>query len=238
MRTCASAIILSLTLAAGAAQASVSVRAVHASPNAPTVDVLVNNSAAFTSLSFRGATSYASLPGGNYNIKVVPAGGPPSSAVIDADLSLADNTIYSVAAVNFLGAIEPLVLIDNNTQIADRARIRFVHASPDAPAVDIALAGGAVLFPNVSFRGNGGYIEVPGGVYDLEVRLAGESTVVLPLPGVGVANNIVYTVWAMGSVAPGSNTPLEAVITVDQIPTPGALALLGMGGLLAARRRR
>ena len=44
-----------------------------------------------------------------------------------------------------------------------RARpVRFVHASPGTPAVDIALAGGPVLFAD--FGESGGYIEVPAGM--------------------------------------------------------------------------
>ena len=33
------------------------------------------------------------------------------------------------------------------------AQARVVHASPDAPAVDVAVAGGPVLFSNVAFSG-------------------------------------------------------------------------------------
>jgi hypothetical protein len=36
----------------------------------------------------------------------------------------------------------------------------------------------------------------------------------------------------------GSGNPLDLVLVPNMIPTPGALALLGVGGLLAGRRRR
>ena len=97
-----------------------------------------------------------------------------------------------------LAEIRALPLGDDNS-LTDDARIRFVHASPDAPAVDIALAnGGPVLFANVSFGESGGYIEVPGGVYDLEARVAGTDTVALSVPGVNVTGNRVFTIVATG----------------------------------------
>jgi hypothetical protein len=96
----------------------------------------------------------------------------------------------------------------------ENARIRFVHASPNAPAVDIALAdGGPVLFGNIEFKGVGDYIEVPGGAYDLEARLAGTDTVVLSIPGVMVENERVYTAYAMGLV--NGDPALQAVLSLD-----------------------
>jgi len=211
------------------------VRAVHASPDAPNVDILVNDGVAFGDVPFTAISTYAALAPDTYNFKVVPAG-QTDPVVIEADLGLSADTAYTIVALNTLAKIEPLVLVDDNTLDNQAARIRFVHASPDAPAVDIALAGGGVLFGNISFKGVGDYISVPGGVYDLEVRLAGTDTVVLPLPGIGVSNKSVYTVYAMGFA--GGQPGLSAQISVDAVPAPGAGAVLGLAGLLAARRRR
>jgi hypothetical protein len=236
----ATAIALSAALSTVAFAGDASVRAFHASPNAPAVDVLVNNALSpITGLSYGNVSSYVDVPGATYNFKIVPAGAI-APVVFDGDLALAADTDYTIAATGLLGgspAFAPIVLIDDNTLNPAAARIRFVHASANAPAVDIAIAGGGVLFPNVSFGGNGGYISVPGGTYDLEVRLAGTTDVVLPLPGISVTNNQVYTAWAIGLV--GDNvTPLGAAITVDAIPAPGFAGLFAAAGLVALRRRR
>lgn len=220
---------------ASAVAQDANVRAIHASPDAPAVDVRVNGNPAFTNLAFTGVTSYASLPAGMLNVQVVPAG-QPGPAVINADLILSGNTDYSVLAVNTLANIEPLVLIDDNTIARGQSRVRFVHASPDAPAVDIALAGGPVLFSNVSFREVGDYLTVPAGSYDLEARLAGTMTVALSVPGAVFARDTVYTVYAMGLV--GGTPSLQAVVSVDAIPAPGAAAVFALAGLGLSRRRR
>jgi len=164
----ATAIALSLTVAlTGTALASdASIRAFHASPDAPAVDVLVNNALSpIAGLSYGNVSSYVDVPGATYNFKIVSAG---ANAPIVFDGDLAADTDYTIAATGLLGgspAFAPIVLTDDNTLSATSARLRFVHASANAPAVDIALAGGDVLFSNISVRDYGGYINVPGGTY-------------------------------------------------------------------------
>ncbi len=225
----------------GAAFADASVRVIHASPDAPAVDVLVNggNVPAFTNFSFGQAVGPVAVPGGSYDIDVVPTGGMAPGVIDVNGLSLMDNTNYTIAAIGTLANIQPLVLIDDNTLDPTNARIRFVHASPNAPAVDITLTDGTVLFAGTEF-GNAaseGYLSVPGGIYDLQVRLAGTSDVVLDLPGIAVDNNAVYSVFALGLVG-NEDTPLTAGVFIDAIPSPGSLAMIGLAGAFAARRRR
>lgn len=207
------------------------VRVVHASPDAPAVDVLVNGAAAFKNASFKGVTDYASLAAGSYGVQVVPAG-QTDPAVISATLSLDADKDYTVVAVGKLANIEPLVLVDNNAApAAGKAHVRFVHASPDAPAVDIAVKGGPVLFPNVAFKGVGDYLPVDAGTYDLEVRLAGTDTVALPLDGIQLDAGTVYTVFAMGLA--GGEPALTAVLNVDAThgSAPGTLPTTGGGSV-------
>jgi LPXTG-motif cell wall-anchored protein len=204
------------------------VRVVHASPDAPAVDIWVNGSVAFSNAPFQGITDYAALEPGSYNVQVSPTGAT-EPIVIDADLDLATQTDYTVVAVGTLENIEPLVLIDNNSAPeAGKAHVRFVHASPDAPAVDIAVAnGGPVLFSNVSFKGTGDYLPVDAGTYDLEARLAGTDTVALSVPGVMLEDGNVYTVFAMGLA--GGEPALTAVPSVDASheATPASLPTTG-----------
>jgi len=197
------------------------VRAVHASPDAPAVDILVDGAPAFVNVPFQAVSAYATLPPGSYNLKVVPTGAT-TPVVIDADVTLEAGQDYTVAATDRLANITPLVLLDDNRAPATgSAHVRFVHASPDAPAVDIAVAGGPVIFGNVAFGEVSAYAAIPAGSYDLEVRLAGTSTVVLPLPGVTLAAGQVYSAFAMGLVGDGT---LTAVLSADNASAGGGVA--------------
>jgi hypothetical protein len=103
-----------------------------------------------------------------------------------------------------------------------------VHASPDAPAVDIAVAdGGPVLFSNISFKEIGDYLPVDAGTYDLEVRVAGTETVALEVPGLTLNDGTVYTVFAMGLA--GGEPALTAVPSVDA--SYGSMMLPESGGM-------
>jgi LPXTG-motif cell wall-anchored protein len=247
---------LALTVSAMAADGMARVRVVHASPDAPAVDVWVNGAVAFSNAPFEGITDYAELAPGSYQVQVSPTGAT-EPIVIDATLDLAADTDYTVVAVGQLADIEPLVLVDNNAApAAGKAHVRFVHASPDAPAVDIAVTDGPVLFSDVPFKGVGDYLPVDAGTYDLEARVAGTDTVALSVPGVALEEGTVYTIFAMGLA--GGEPALTAVPSVDAsydvgmpatLPTTGGetsslwlvaivgagLALLGGGLFLRSR---
>ena len=64
---------------------------------------------------------------------------------------------------------------------ATNARVRVVHASPDAPAVDITVNGNPVL-EALPFREYSEYLSLPAGAYSFGIRVTGTSTVVATLP--------------------------------------------------------
>jgi hypothetical protein len=82
--------------------------------------------------------------------------------------------------------------------------------------VDIAVTGGAVVWSNKKFKEYTPFTPLAAGTYNLEVRLAGTSTVVLPLPNITVANGKIYTVFAKGFVGAAGTQALGAQIIVNK----------------------
>lgn len=193
------------------------VMVVHASPDAPGVDLLINDTKVNTAaLTYPNNTDYLNVPSGTQNIKVNAAG--TSNTVIEADLDLDPNMAYTIFAINTLDNIEPLVLEDDLTApAANMAHVRFVHLSPDAPAVDVAVQGGPVLFSNRSFESATAFTPVAAGTYTLEVRPAGTMDVVLTVPDVELSNSGIYTIFAKGFLTPpaGNMNELGAEIIVN-----------------------
>ena len=204
------------------------VRIVHASPDAPNVDIWVDGSVAISNLAFKSATDYVALPAGEHRVQVTPAGGAAADAVIDATVNLAAGTDYTVAAVGLVANIQPLVLVDDNSApAAGKAHIRVVHASPDAPAVDIAVAGGPVLISNISFPSASNYLPVDAGTYDLAVRPTGTETSALDISGFNAEAGTVYTVFAVGLAGDGT---LAALPLVDRMASAPGMPATGAGG--------
>ncbi|GAA6756643.1 DUF4397 domain-containing protein [Thermus thalpophilus] len=207
------AILLALVLGGLALAQGAMVRVAHLSPDAPAVDVLVNGERAIQNLAFKEVTPYIPLPAAKVRVQVVPAG-QDAPVVIDAELDLREGIYYTVTAMGFLAQIRPQVYTDALAGLFPRAgyaRVRVVHASPDAPAVDVAVKGGPVLFQNLPFPRASQYLVVAAGQYDLEVRVAGTATVALELPGVVLESGKTYTVFAVGSVRDGTLTVVPVV---------------------------
>jgi len=230
--------LLALIPAAGVAaqEDQARLRVVHASPDAPNVDIWVDGAVAISNLAFQDATDYIALPAGDYDVAVTPTGGTAADAVIEATLTLDGGMDYTVAAVGQVADIQPLVLEDNNAAPAEgKAHIRVVHASPDAPAVDIAVAGGPVLIDNLAFPTAAEYLPVDAATYNLQVRPTGTETSALDINGFVAEAGTVYTVFAVGLVGDGSLGVLPLVDATNPMSTTStsqapAMPNTGAGG--------
>lgn len=239
----AGALTLSMVGTASASNHAM-VRVLHASPDAPAVDVYLDDVKvdALTDVPFGTISGYLEIPSGAHNIKVY-ATGDTTTPVIDADVTLDAGAMYTVAATNAVASIEAQVIVDTPSPSCDVAGVRVIHLSADAPAVDVATAGADpadAVVKGLAYPDATGYLELPAGSYDLEVRLAGTTTVALALPGVAVEACNSYSVFAIGSAADpavGGNA-LQVVVAVDATaeaeeegtaPTPPATDTLASG---------
>jgi len=189
------------------------VRLVHAVPDAPPLDVLVDDTLAFANVPFTRTTGYRSLVIGPHTLKIVPAGAT-APVLASTTLTVEADRGYTVIALGKLASVELQVLADDNSlPEAGQTRLRFVHASPDAPALDMAIENNLLLFGNVSFKGVSDYRPLDAGTYDLEVRASGTVTEVLNVPGVELAEGTVNTIIAMGLME--GEPALQLVTSVD-----------------------
>ena len=180
-----------------------SLQVIHASPDAPAVDVVVDGGVLVPNLAFPQATGFVETPAGTYNVAVTVAGNPGAIAIGPVDLDLAAGVRYSVLAVGELAAIEPLILTDDPRRVATNAKVRIVHASPTAMDVDIYVtAVGADInaetptLENIAFKDNTGYLALPAGDYDVTVTPTGTKTAAIGPATISIADGGIYTAVA------------------------------------------
>ena len=235
-----------------AAQNEAFVRVVHASPDAPNVDVWVDGETVLTDVPFTAVSDYLALPAGTYNVQVTATGS--TDPVIDADLTLEAGTSYTVAATGLLADITATVLTDDRMPADGQAKLRVFHASPSAPAeVDVAVTDGPILVEALAYPEATGYLTVDAGTYPLEIRAAGSPDAALSLEATLEAGQN-YTAIAMDD--PEGEAGVQVIIATEamaEVPntamgqptTPVAIIGLALVGLafvaalpLATRRVR
>jgi len=192
-----------------------SVRVVHTSPDAPPFDVLANGRLTFPQVKYGTASDYRPFNAGNYNLLRVLTTGLTSTAVLTMGLDLSFNTHYSVLMLGRATNLSALTLVDDPIMPPlGQAKLRFVHAAPDAPAVDIALRNGRVLFSNVAYKWIGAYQTVAAGTYDLEIRVAGTTQIITTIPQVQLNSATVHTMLAIGLLS-GPQSDLNVLLLND-----------------------
>ncbi len=189
-------------------------RALHAVANAPAVDVHLDRVALITNLGYSEFTDYTAIQPGNHTFEVLPAGRHNGALVTGDLIDVREGQDYTMVVLGKQDMVHAQVMHDSTgAPAADRAKVRFLHGSPDAPAVDV-FAGRERLFDNIAFRDETPYVEVPAGITNIEVRASGSNDAVLTLPDFRFAAGNIYSFVAIGLL---KGTPALTVIPLTTV---------------------
>ncbi|MBX3030606.1 MAG: DUF4397 domain-containing protein [Chloroflexi bacterium] len=202
--------------------ASAMVRVLHASPDAPAVDVHLDGmmvGAPLAGLEFGAISPYVEIPAGPHAVRVCATADASVCPIDVPELVLQPGMRYTVAATNVLASIEAQVIVDDAVADPARALVRFVHLSADAPAVDVLTQDGTVaVVSGLAYPDATAYLALDPGSYDLKVCATGDASVCpIDPPAVDLSAGQVLSVFAIGSLTGGTIT---AVIAADVEPTP------------------
>jgi len=200
------------------------VRVVHASPDAPAVDIYVNGNIVLENLPFREYSEYLSLPVGTYNVEIKVTG--TNTVVKQLSVPLQAGKDYTAIAVGYAGGASPgfdvMLLEDDNSAPADgRIKIRVAHTAPGAPAVDVyvttpfeTLSGKQPVLTNVPFKAASGYLSVPIGMYQARVAVAGTKTIAVDSHRLVTWGGMIRTIIAVDSR--GGGAPFDLILLPDR----------------------
>ncbi len=189
------------------------IRLLHASPDAPNVDIYANGTIIARNISYRSFTEYFPVIPGSYNIRVFPTG-QTLTPVLASNVTLSPETITTIAVTGRFSALSLLPVPDPILFFTPgSAYVRFVHLSPNTSSVDITLPDGRSLFRDIEYRELTGYIPLSPAVYTINARLAGTQQIILTVPNIRLLPNRFYSIYLVGLA--GGNPPLQVLIPLD-----------------------
>lgn len=206
------------------------VRVAHMSPDAPSVDVLVDNETVVQDLDFSDVTEYLDLQAGEHRVAIVTA--ENQTTVFQGRVTVEANERYTLMALgevseNATEEFRVVALQDaRRAPSGNDSAVRLVHASPDAGPVDVTVnQTGEVLFDNVTFANVTDYVTVPSGVYTLNVREATEDNdgEIVATFNESFLEETAYSAFAAGYVTPEdapADESLDLFVAVDQTDNP------------------
>jgi hypothetical protein len=177
------------------------VRLVHAAPDAPPIDVYLNDAQIGQNLEFGTATEYVMAPSGaGRGVRVTATGTPVEEAIVDASLDFDPGQAYEILVTGAGDDLEATITGTDLRPLAQgQARLRVINASPDAGAFDVGIAGDEEnLFEGVDFRAATDYVVLDAGDYSLEVRPGGEDMTVALQSDATLEEGVTYDLVALG----------------------------------------
>ena len=135
------------------------VYALHGSPDAPAVDIYAGSTMLVENIDFGDLSDPVQVIPGSYTLDFNATGTPTTAAQVTTPALEAGNMYLGIAS-GYLSSGPPdfqlIPLADEFTLGSSSALVRVVHASPDAPAVDVGTVSGGTVTPvadytNLSF---------------------------------------------------------------------------------------
>ncbi|MFA9560278.1 DUF4397 domain-containing protein [Evansella sp. AB-rgal1] len=190
------------------------VRVLHASTDAPHIDIYINKEHAFGEIGFKSITDYKTLKDGSYKIKIFPEGSDPNKEkpIIKDKVKINNGEAFTLAVVQIDGNYELNTFQDNIIPTKEISKMRFVNLSEDTSPLELQTDEWNI--EDVPFNNASEYQEVAPASQDLIIKTKSEE-VIYEIPNLQLMSGANYTVFALGLTKgePG----FGVIITKDKI---------------------
>lgn len=184
------------------------VRALNAVPGSPKLDIGLDgnklnydqNTGRNEDFAYLDTLPYKNAWPGNRLVRVFdPEDGPSAPPVVQGTVGFTPGKFYSLYVVGH-EAIELMATEDDlSAPAAGKAKLRFIHLSPDAPALDFGIAGEETLLAtNKAFKSIEGFFAVDADeAHTFRITDHGSDDVLHAFEFTPKAG-LIYTVWVRG----------------------------------------
>ncbi|MDU4934387.1 MAG: DUF4397 domain-containing protein [Peptostreptococcaceae bacterium] len=174
------------------------VRFLHAVPEGEEVDIYINNVPFYKGLEFTEFSPYVYVPQGNYTVTIYLED-TQENPIVNEKIDVNVNELVTIAITGESGDIKLLSIVEETEVVSgSNAKVRVVHLSPNAPAVNI-VADNQELFANVKYRDVTPYIAIPAKEYTVNVEEARTNRIIRQNQ-VTINPGRIYTFYAVGNI--------------------------------------
>ena len=195
------------------------VRVIYAVPDDESADIFAGEMKTFTDVSYMSVTPYKEVSEELSNFRVEPAGDDSAPPLAENSESLEKGYHYTAIVLPGENNEPPILRIisdDITPPSQGKAKVRIIHASPDAGEIDVYLKDmDQTLFDDLNFQSAASYTEIDPMTGTLELRPEGQENAMLMVPNARFEAGKIYTIIVTGKAkgSPG----LEATIVEDQL---------------------
>lgn len=194
------------------------VSVIHASPTAEKLDFYVGNinptaKGNTGDFAYTNKIDYLNLYSGTRKLLITKKGS--TTSLLAEDFSLEPQKGYSLFIYDKLETVKFLMIKDDLTApAAGKAKVRFVHLSPDAPALNLAIAGKDTdLFTDKSFKAYTDFVSIdPAEKVTFNVKNKADGTLATSVADVKIEAGKIYTIWVKGLKAATDDTKLGVTV--------------------------
>ena len=175
----------------------------NASPTLGTYNVYLDQKKVKdAALPFGGTIPYFQLSSSTYKAMLTTETGTEN--LLSKDLVLEKENIYSLFIVGKGANLDYLLLNDDVRSLSvEKAYIRFINLTPDAPALSLVAKDSAAIVSDKSYKAASGFVEINPKKYTLEIKDRLTSpTINKELTNIDIRKGKFYTVISKGLITP------------------------------------
>ncbi len=168
------------------------------------------------SMTFNDYTGYLkTLQAGSSEIRLTPPGA--TTHFFKEKLFFDAEKYYSVFFYDMANSVHALQVEDMQQKpSAGNSRVRMVHLSADASALDVKIAGDVAIFANMNFTDVSSYIELPSGIYKFNINETQTGDLLNVTQPLYIAEGRTYTLVVSGLLSASGSTAFNAHLLLNE----------------------
>ncbi len=190
-----------------------SLRVINASPNSTGLDVTLDQTKIAQNVWFGNSSGYLFTRSGIREVKVT-RGGTSSPILLSFNFNFETNNFYTLVLTDSISKLTPLLVEDlKYNQIAGKAFVRFINASPNSIPLDIKIGNpaGTIKHSYFTYQQITSYEPYDPAIISFVFTRTNTNEELISLRGLSLLTNKAYTIVVMGffNGPPGQNLQVK-----------------------------